>query len=395
MTTPDTAPRHMLRTMAVLCALMGFASISTDFYLPAMPTMSRALGVGPGAMELTISAYLVGFSLGQLIWGPIGDRYGRKRPIGIGLVLFIIGSAGCAQADSVQAVIGWRVVQASGACAGVVLSRAMVRDVFGPEKSGQMLSTLITVMAIAPLIGPFLGGQVLALWGWRAIFWLLVGVGVLTGLGLASIPETLPLAHRASDRLSNALGDYLTLLRDRRVLSCALVGGTYYLGVYAYVAGTPFAFITYHHLAPQLFGVVFGLGIVGIMGANMVNVRMLRRWGPPRLIRLGAAAAGLSGTALLVCAWSGWGGMVGLAAACFVFVAASGLMVANSMALAMRHLPRQAGAVSALLGAAQYGSGMAGAGLVSLFANGTPVPMAAIIAVSGATCALSAWAVIG
>jgi len=377
--------------MAVLCALMGFASISTDFYLPAMPTMAHAFGVGPGMMELTVAAYLVGFSSGQLFWGPLGDNYGRKRPIAIGLVLFVIGSAGCAMAGSAQAVIGWRVLQAVGACAGVVLSRAMVRDLYGAEKSGQMLSTLITVMAIAPLIGPLLGGQILIWAGWRAIFWLLVAVGIATGLGLATIPETLPVEKRSQVNLMQAFGQYRRLVVDRRVMSCALIGGFYYVGVYAYVAGSPFAFITYHHVPPQAFGVVFGLGIIGIMAANMANVRLLPRFGGWALMRWGVGFAAASGLAMALTAYTGWGGMVALALCCFVFVAASGLIVANSMARAMAEHPQQAGSVSAMLGAAQYGSGMVGSALISLCADGTPRPMAMTIAFGG----LAAFASLG
>jgi len=156
--------------LAVLSLLMGFASISTDLYLPAMPEMSRSLHSNPGLVELTISGYLIGFSLGQLLWGPISDRYGRRPSIGVGLVLFVIGSAGCALSGSVLTIIGWRVVQAIGACASVALSRAMVRDLYEGNRAAQMLSTVIAVMAIAPLVGPLVGGQILALAGWRAIF---------------------------------------------------------------------------------------------------------------------------------------------------------------------------------------------------------------------------------
>ncbi|EGD57849.1 major facilitator superfamily permease [Novosphingobium nitrogenifigens DSM 19370] len=369
--------------MAVLCALMGFASISTDFYLPAMPTIAQALHADAGAMELTIAGYLVGFSIGQLFWGPIGDRFGRKRPIGVGLVLFVIGSIGCATAGSPAIMIGLRLVQACGACSGVVLSRAMVRDLYGPERSGQMLSTLITVMAIAPLVGPFLGGQVLALAGWRAIFWLLVAIGVITGIGLATVPETLPVERRSAKGPGAALRDYALLLRDRRVLDCAMVGGFYYVGIYAYVAGSPFAFITVHHVSAQAYGMLFAGGIVAIMLANMTNVRLLPRLGTVRLMRIGAIASAGSGSLLALSAWTGWGGLWGLVLPCFIYVGASGLIVANSMARAMSHRPQQAGAVSALLGAAQYGSGMIGSGSLSFLADGTSRPMASVIALAG------------
>ncbi len=166
--------------LAVLSLLMGFASISTDLYLPAMPEMRRSLHAGAGMVELTISGYLIGFSLGQLLWGPISERYGRRPSVAAGLVLFVIGSAGCALSGNMSTLIAWRVVQAIGACASVALSRAMVRDLYDGNRAARMLSTLITVMAVAPLIGPLVGGQIVALAGWRAIFWVLVGIGLVT-----------------------------------------------------------------------------------------------------------------------------------------------------------------------------------------------------------------------
>jgi DHA1 family bicyclomycin/chloramphenicol resistance-like MFS transporter len=229
------------RVLAILSALMGFASISTDLYLPAMPAMGRALGAGPGAVEWTVSAYLAGFTLGQLVWGPIGDRHGRRLPVAIGLVLLAVGSAGCALAGSVWAVIAWRIVQAVGASAGVVLGRAMVRDLHHGARAAQAMSTLMAVMAIAPLIGPVVGGQILVLAGWRAIFWTLVGIGAATLAALLTLPETLPAGRRSRTKLRRALGGYRALLRDRRLLAYCGAGGFYYGGMFAYVAGSPFA----------------------------------------------------------------------------------------------------------------------------------------------------------
>ena len=268
---------------------MGFASISTDLYLPAMPAMGRALGADAGTVELTVSGYLIGFSLGQLLWGPIGDRYGRRGPVAIGLVLFVIGSAGCALAGSAGAMIGWRVVQAVGACAGVVLARAMVRDLYAGARAAQMLSTLMTVMAVAPLLGPIVGGQILGLAGWRAIFWTLVGVGQPRWQRSFTLPETLPPERRNREPLGRAHRDLWRALRQRRLIGYAAAGGFFYAGMFAYVAGTPFAYISYHHVPPQLYGLLFGTGIVGIMAANLINARLVMRLGSD------AAAAGGDG----------------------------------------------------------------------------------------------------
>jgi DHA1 family bicyclomycin/chloramphenicol resistance-like MFS transporter len=374
---------HGWRVLAILGALMAFASISTDFYLPAMPTMNTSLGASAGTMEWTISGYLIGFSLGQLLWGPIGDRFGRRLPVAIGIVLFVIGSSGCALADSAWVMIAWRIVQAVGACAGVVLARAMVRDLYEGRRAAQMMSTLITVMAIAPLIGPILGAQILAISGWRAIFWTLVAVGILTLAALFTLKETLPVERRNREPLTKALARYLSLLRHRRLLGYAGAGGFFYGGIFAYIAGSPFAYISYHHVPPQFYGLLFSSGIVGIMLTNVANSRLVMRFGSDRLLIIGSDVTALSGIVLAVTAWTGWGGVWGLAIPLFVFVAANGLIVANSISGALADFPDNAGAVSALVGALQYGSGIIGSALVGIFADGTPRPMAWVVAAAG------------
>lgn len=278
---PDTsapaAPGR--RVLMVLSLLMGFASISTDLYLPAMPEMSRSLHASAGAIEWTISGYLVGFSLGQLLWGLISDRYGRRPSVAIGLVLFVIGSAGCALSPGVPVLIACRIVQALGACASVALSRAMVRDLYEGDRAAQMLSTLKTVMAIAPLVGPSVGGQIVAVAGWRAVFWTLVGIGLFTFAALYTIPETLPAKRRNRESLWRALAGYATLMRHRRLLGYVGIGGFLYAGMFAYIAGSPFAYITYYHVPARHYGLLFGLAIIGIMVASTLNSRLVVRFG--------------------------------------------------------------------------------------------------------------------
>ena len=380
-----------LRVLAVLSGLMGFASISTDLYLPALPTMAQALRSNAGAMELTISGYLIGFSLGQLFWGPIGDRYGRRLPVAIGLVIFVIGSGGCALAASPGQMIFWRIVQGWGACAAVVLARAMVRDLYEGERAAQMMSVLMTVMAIAPLVGPFLGGQILAFASWRAIFWTLAVVGAATLAALFTVPETLPPERRNREKLGRAFADYLMLLRTPRLMGFIGAGAFFYGGLFAYIAGSPFAYITYYHVPSVWYGLLFGAGVIGIIAANLLNARLVIRFDMVSLLRAGAAGAALTGLVLALDAHTGWGGLYGLAVPLFVFVALTGFIVANSISGALASFPQRAGAVSALVGALQYGAGILGSGLVAAFADGTPGPMGLVIALSGLGCALCAW----
>lgn len=387
----DPAAGQSLRTMAILSTLMAFASISTDMYLPAMPVMAVALGSDAGRLEWTISGYLIGFSLGQLVWGPVSDRLGRRLPIAAGLVLFIIGSAGCAMSASVTALLGWRAVQAVGACASVVIARAIVRDLYRGSHAAQLMSTLMTVMAVAPLLGPSVGGLILHVAPWPAIFWTLVAVGGATLLALWALPETLAAARRTRAPLRHALRAYAQLLRHEALLGYGGVAGFYFGASFAYVAGSPFLYISYFHLTPQWYGIVFAAGIVGIMLANQINARLLKRFSGDTLIRAGVSVAALAALLSTFNARAGWGGLAGIVAPLLVVIAANGFITANAIAGALSCFDEGAGAVSALLGCVQYGTGMLGSALVGLFADATPRPVTGVIAVMCVASMLCAW----
>jgi len=371
------------RVLAILALLMGFASVSTDLYLPAMPAMGQALGVSAGQIEWTVSSYLVGFSVGQLLWGPIGDRYGRRGPIIAGLVLFTLGSAGCALATGIGPLILARLVQALGASASVVLARAMVRDLYQGPAAARMMSSLMTVMAVAPLLGPLAGGQVLALAGWRAIFWLLVAVGLATLATMPTFPETLSPARRDRQPLSKVYGVYGALIRDRRLLTYAGAGGFFYAGMFAYIAGSPHVFIVVHGVSTQTYGLLFGAGVAGIMAANVANARLVQRIGGDRLLLLGGVGAAASGLVLVVNVSLNWAGLVGVVVPLFLFTGMAGFIVANSIVGALALSSDKAGSVSALIGAVQYGAGFAGSAVLGAFNDGTARPLAYVVALCG------------
>lgn len=379
-----------MRILIILSALMSFSSISTDMYLPALPTLVTDLHTDIARIELTISTFLIGFSLGQLFWGPISDRYGRRLPVAIGVLLFIVGSAGCAMSATASQILCWRIVQALGAGAGPVLARAMVRDLYSRERSAHMLSVLILMMAVAPLLGPLLGGQILHFWSWRAIFWVLAAVGFLTLFALRSLPETFANDMRSKAPLGEMLTAYVKVAVDRRLLVYAVSGGFYYGGCYAFIAGTPFAYIDYYHVSPRLFGLLFGGNIIGLMIVNLINTRLLKRLAADRIFRLGSWIAAASGVVLALNARFGWGGVPGLAIPIFCFMSVSGFIVANSVASALSAFPKQAGAASSLIGAMHYGSGIFSAAMLGFFADGTPWTMGWIVAIGGIGCLLTA-----
>jgi DHA1 family bicyclomycin/chloramphenicol resistance-like MFS transporter len=338
---------------------------------------------------LTLTTFLAGFCGGQLIWGPIGDRYGRRIPAAVGLALFAIGSAGCALSGSIGEMIAWRLFQAFGASAGPVLARAMVRDLYTRDQAARMLSVLILVMAVAPLLGPILGGFVLVHRDWQAIFWVQAALGLAGLAGLATIRETLRAENRTPLRLADVLISYSDLLRQPRLLGYALSSGCYYGAMYAYLAGTPFAYINLYHVSPQIYGWLFGLNICGMMATNALNTRLVMSVGADRVLRYGIFITALGGLALAIDARFGFGGLAGLVAPIFVMVSMNGAVVANSIAGALSAFPRKAGAASALVGAVQLGMGMVTTAMTGWLADGSAFPYAAIIGLTG-VCAVVA-----
>jgi DHA1 family bicyclomycin/chloramphenicol resistance-like MFS transporter len=387
MTTTVPAPGYRGVWLTVLlAALLGFASISTDLYLPAMPSMGASLGTSQGQLELTISAYLLGFALGQLFWGPLSDRYGRKVPLMLGIAIFVAGAAGCALATDAVQLIGCRIVQALGASAGVVIGRATVRDLFHRDDAARMLSTLMLIMGIAPMLGPSVGAQIMALSSWRAIFWTLVAIGAVTLIGVGRTDESLPPPSRAGGSLGNAFAAYGQHFRNARLMAYAVVMACFGAGVFAYVAGSSFVFIEFYRLSPASYGLIFASGIGGIMLSNMLNLRLVGRLGSDRMMLIGTSIAALAGLVLLLVVWSGLGGWPVLVAVLFIYIGMNGLIGANTIAGGLASVDHGTGSASALLGFAQYGGGMVGSALVSTLANGTPLPMALIICL-GTLCA--------
>jgi DHA1 family bicyclomycin/chloramphenicol resistance-like MFS transporter len=383
--------RNGIGLTILLSLLLGFASISTDLYLPALPSMGESLGASQGMLELTVSGYLLGFSFGQLFWGPLSDRYGRKLPLLCGLIIFIIGALGCALSTDAWQMIGWRVVQAIGASSAVVLARAMVRDLFTGDQAARMLSTLMMIMGMAPMIGPTVGAQILAFSSWQAIFWTLVGIGLLTMVGVSRTAESLPFEKREQGSLLGKFAHYGKHMRNARLLAYAGVLGSYAVGVFAYVAGSPFLFISVHGLSSEMYGLVFASGIVGIMLSNGLNRRLVVRFGSDRILVAGTFCGVLAGFLVATLALTGWGGAVSIAAALFFYISMNGFIGANAIAGGLSRVGVGTGSASALLGFSQYGGGMVGSALVGSFANGTSAPLGIVVCLASlgaAVCAI-------
>ncbi|MDO8233267.1 multidrug effflux MFS transporter [Citrobacter werkmanii] len=366
-----------LTFILILSGLMAFTSLSTDIYLPAMPIMAADLH---GNVELTITGFLVGFTIAQLIWGPISDHLGRRKPLFIGMVLFIIGSAGCALSTSITQIVFWRVFQALGACTGPMLARAMIRDLFARTRAAQMLSTLVLVMAIAPIAGPLIGGQIIRLSTWHAVFWLLVLIDALMFVSLCWLPETLPEEKRVKASLTGAFRNYRSLLANRRFMRYTLSLTFYYVGAYAFITGSPFIYISYYHVDPQHYGWLFALNIVGVMAMSVVNRRLVQRHPLEQLLKYATMLAALAALALALLVKLELGGIVAIIITVFLLFSMNGIIAATSTAAALDAVPNIAGSASALIGALQYGSGIISSLLLAAFSDGTPWTMAWIIA---------------
>lgn len=378
-----TERRPMSRALyGYLALLLAFASISTDLYLPAMPTMVGALGTSHGSLELTVSGYLAGFALGQLFWGPYSDRKGRRTPLALGLVLFIGGSLGCGLASNVGQLIAMRVLQAIGASASVVIGRAIVADMFQGKAAARIFSTLTAIMVVAPMIGPLLGARILALSSWRAIFFTLMGVGLVTlAMLFRIVPESLPPAARnASVRIIDRHA-YRALLGNARLLNYAMISTVFTAGIFAYVAGSSFAVITWGGLSPDAFGLIFGAGAALIIASNLINARLVSKYGTDTML-LGGSIVAISASAILLIS-SRMGANIWIIVVMTVLYAGSnGFIQANAISGGLNSVTEGRGRASAFLGFTQYGGGMIGSAVLGIMANGTPYPLFTILAVT-------------
>ncbi|WP_122097036.1 multidrug effflux MFS transporter [Rahnella sp. Larv3_ips] len=367
-----------LSLVLILSALMAITSLSTDIYLPAMPVMATDL---QGDAELTITGFLIGFCIAQLVWGPVSDHFGRRLPLFLGMVLFIAGSVGCALSTDIVQIVFWRVFQALGACTGPMLARAMIRDLFSRTRAAQMLSTLMIIMAVAPIAGPLIGGQMIKVTSWHTIFWLLAIIGVLMLVSLFWLEETLPAEKRVKASLSGAFANYAILLRNGSFMRFTLCLTFYYVAAYAFITGSPFVYIRYFGVDPQHYGWLFAVNIIGLMAVSVVNRRLVHRYPLESLLRFAVFAATLAAVILAAATGFGFGGIGLIVVAVFVFFSMNGIIAATSTACALDAVPNVAGSASALMGSLQYGSGIISSLLLALLSDGTPWTMGWIMAV--------------
>jgi len=364
--------------------LTVFTPIGIDLYLPALPTIARDFGTPIAAVEHSLAAFFLGLCLGQAMVGPLSDRFGRRWPILGGLGLYALGATGCALAQDPITLDIARFVEALGGCAGTVLARACVRDLFPPEQAARIFAQMLLILSASPLFAPFVGGWLLPLTGWRSLFWLQGGAALLTwGVVWRMLPES----HPGSDRRLHPLHvmmDYWDILRDRRffrfIIPSILTGG----GIYVFLTGWPHVVIDIFHVRPEYFGFTFVINGIGLVVFSQGAAWWLKhRPGEPLFFASLAlnAAAGLS----LVCvAFLGWGGLISLLPFTLVYCAMIGPINATAAGLAMRDFGHAAGMASALAGILLYGGGaLASMAMGSFVTPTTPMPLTGLMALCG------------
>lgn len=389
---PPTPRPDSLAVRVLLTALVAFGPLSTDLYLPSLPTLVTVFGTDIATVQLTLSVFLAGFAVAQLVYGPVSDRFGRRPALLGGIAVYLVASAACALTDDIGGLIVARFFQALGACCGPVVARAVVRDVFGRDRAATVLAYMAMAMTLAPAVGPVLGGVITELAGWRGNFVL------LTVFAAAILAATwLLLAETNAHRDENALkpgrlaANFILLLRDRGFLGQTLTVAFAYSGIFAFISGSSFVLIGRLQLTPAQYGASFGVVVLGYAAGSFLAGRMSRRMGGPWMIRTGTAlslAGGLLGVAL-----AGMPHLAAIVVPVFLFMAGAGLTLPNAMAGAVGPYPMMAGLASSLVGFIQMAvAAVVGAAVGAVLGHlqtGTPLPMMAAIALVALGAALS------
>ena len=379
--TPHRVPTGW-RLVVVVGGLSVFGPLCIDMYLPGLPNISRDLHASASDVQLTLTACMIGISLGQLLLGPVSDRLGRRPPLIAGLAAFVASSVACAFAPNIYVLAGFRLIQGVGGAAGIVISRSIVRDLHSGVALVRFFSTLMLVTGLGPVLAPQIGSWALSFTTWRGIFLILAGFGTtLLLVAWWRVPETWPRHLRPSGHLWSTLTPMVSIARDRVFLGYALACGLGMGGMFAYIAGSSFVLQNVYGLSPQVYGVVFALNALGLIIGAQVNGRVVGRIGPSALLTAGLATMAVCGAVLVVIVTSGRSGLAGVIVALFVAMFGWGFVGPNAVALALERYPQSAGAASAVLGSFQFLVAAVAAPLAGVGGTADALPMAVLILV--------------
>ncbi|SNX88222.1 DHA1 family bicyclomycin/chloramphenicol resistance-like MFS transporter [Streptomyces sp. TLI_55] len=384
-----SARRTGLLVTFLLSGLTAISPLSMDMYLPALPEATHALGSTAGTLQLTLTAYFVGMAVGQLVIGPMSDKWGRRGPLLTGLVAYVVASVLCALAPSAEVLVVARLLQGLAGAAGIVIARAVVRDLFDGLEMARFFSTLMLITSVAPIVAPVLGGQVLHFTNWRGVFLALASIGVvLTMLVWRRLPETLSPGRRQIGGVRGALWLMRGLFADRIFTGYMLAGGFAYGALFSYITASPFVIQEIYGASAQEYSLLFGLNSFGLMLVGQLNRRLLvGRVRLDKALGWGLAAISAGGVVLLLVTEGviGTADTVTVSACLFVMISALGLVLPNANALALNRTPHAAGSASALLGTSGFVMGAVASAVMGAAAKDTAVPMAIVQLASAVT----------
>lgn len=367
--------------IGLLSVLTMITSLAVDMSLPALPTLGRAFATTPEMVQLTLSLFLVGYAAGQLLYGPLSDRFGRRPVMLLGIAIYASAGFACALSPSIGVLVAARLVQGLGACVGPTIARAIVRDHFGGSGAARALSTITMVMALAPLVAPLLGGALLERFGWPSIFLFHGGVGLTVGaMTWWGLGESLKRPDPDALRPRRLLANYRAFFTNRTSLGFGLMNGFTFAGLFTFISGSPFVLIDVYGVPSNRYGFYFGATALGLMVGAFASNRLGQHRGHGEVLRLGLWIMLGSALLLLLPSSTRWGGAIGLMVPIVVYILAQGLILPNALAAAMEPLPHMAGNTASLLGAMQMVLGSIAGFVVNLLYDGTALPMGAILA---------------
>ncbi|HAS1472331.1 TPA: Bcr/CflA family multidrug efflux MFS transporter [Enterobacter bugandensis] len=370
-----TRPHSSFKIVFILGLLAMLMPLSIDMYLPALPVISAQFGVPAGSAQMTLSTYILGFALGQLLYGPMADSLGRKPVILGGTLVFAAAAVACALAQSIDQLIIMRFLHGLAAAAASVVINALMRDIYPKEEFSRMMSFVMLVTTIAPLVAPMAGGAVLVWFSWHAIFWILALAALLaSAMIFFFIDETLPVERRQKFHIRTTIGNFASLFRHKRVLSYMLASGFSFAGMFSFLSAGPFVYIELNHVSPQHFGYYFALNIVFLFVLTIINSRFVRRVGALNMFRAGLWIQFVMAVWLVVSAFLDvgfWALVIGVAA----FVGCVSMISSNAMAVILEEFPHMAGTASSLAGTFRFGIGAIVGALLSMATFTTAWPM--------------------
>ncbi|MEO8886819.1 MAG: multidrug effflux MFS transporter [Mucilaginibacter sp.] len=370
-------------TVLILGALTALGPFSIDMYLPGFPAIAKSFHITTAQVSLSLSSFFVGISVGQLLYGPLLDRYGRKRPLYIGLVLYIAASIGCFFAADIETLILLRFIQAVGSCAAGVASMAMVRDIFPVADNAKIFALLILILGASPMVAPTVGGYVTVVWGWHLIFIILAAMAVLI---LLAVIFALPESHKPDPTHSlkplPIINSFLAVIKNAQFFTYALTGAFAFMGLFVYVAGSPLVFMEVFKTGAKTYGWIFAGLSIGFVGSSQVNNVLLRYYKSEQIIGVAIVTQVITTILFVLATLNGWLGLGGTICMIFIVLSCVGIANPNASALSLAPFEKNAGTAAALLGAAQLGLGALASLGISIFNSQSALPMAGTMAVS-------------